>query len=76
MTGQNFDGLGREIKHRPKYHRPKFTRYRIADDLPGGPRAMWNRYENQFSRVTIGFVVVVGRHAYGITWASAEIDFL
>lgn len=75
MLGQNFDDLGREISHRAKYHRPKFYRYRIADDLSGKPRATWNRYENQFSRVTIGLAVIVGRYAYCVKWANAEIDF-
>jgi hypothetical protein len=75
MLGQNFDDLGREIGHRAKYHRPKFYRYRIADDLSGKPRATWNRYENQFSRVTIGLAVIVGRYAYCVKWANAEIDF-
>jgi hypothetical protein len=75
MSGQNFDELGREISHHPKYHRPKFYRYRIADELPGTPRATWNRYENQFSRATIGLAIVVGRYAYCVKWASAEIAF-
>ncbi|MFH8619182.1 hypothetical protein ACH4E8_29530 [Streptomyces sp. NPDC017979] len=76
MPGANFDDLGREINHRPRYHRPKFYRYRIADDLPSRPRATWNRYENQFSRTTIGLAVIVGHYAYCVKWASAEIQFL
>ncbi|NUS78495.1 MAG: hypothetical protein HOV70_20170 [Streptomyces sp.] len=74
-ANSNFTDDGREIAHRAAYHRPRFYRYRIADDLPGTPRVMWNRYENQFSRATIGIAFIVGRYAYCVKWASSEIDF-
>ncbi|WAL93956.1 hypothetical protein [Streptomyces sp. Je 1-369] len=73
MTGQNFDDLGRELNHRPEYHRPKFYRYRVADR---GLRLTRNQYANQFSKATIGLALVVGRHAYCVKWASAELKFL
>jgi len=75
MPGPNLTDGGREIVHHAEYHWPKIYRYRIADDLPGTPRAMWNRYSNDFSRATIGFAVVVGRHAYCVKWAHARIRF-
>ncbi|MEU4170995.1 hypothetical protein AB0F46_29460 [Streptomyces sp. NPDC026665] len=73
MSGANFNELGREINHRPAYHRPKVYRYRVADP---GLRVVPNRYANQFSKATIGIAVVVGRHAYCVKWANAEIKFL
>lgn len=72
MPGPNFTDGGREVVHYAEYHLPKVYRYRVADDVP---RALWNRYENQFSRVTIGFAIVVGRYAYCVKWANARIRF-
>ncbi len=72
MTGINFTDGDREVVHYAEYHRPKIYRYRVADP---GFRAVRNRYANQFSGVTIGIAVVVGRYAYCVKWAHARIRF-
>lgn len=72
MSGQNFTDSGRGVVHYAKPHRPKLYRYRVANP---GFRAMWNRYENQFSRATIGLAVVIGRYAYCVKWADSGIRF-
>ncbi len=75
MPGPNFTDGGREVVHYAGYHWPKLYRYRIADDLAGTPRATWNRYENQFSRATIGLAIIVGRYAYCVKWADSRVRF-
>lgn len=49
---------------RIRYHRPRVYRYRVADS---GLRSMRNR---SFG-FTIGVAVVVGHHAYCLTWADS-----
>jgi hypothetical protein len=72
-AGQNFtDHDGREIVHYAEYHWPTLYRYAVTDR---GFRITRNRYANQFSAVTIGLAVVVGRHAYCVKWAHARVRF-
>lgn len=48
-----------------EWHRPRFHRYRVAD--PGLKLA-----RNRYASTWIGLDVVIGRHAYGVKWASAR----
>ncbi|MFC8009119.1 hypothetical protein [Streptomyces cinereoruber] len=71
--GDNFTTPdGREIVHYAEYHWPKVYRYEVADR---GPRFALNQYANQFTNVTIGLAVVIGRYAYCVKWAHARVRF-
>ena len=57
-------------KFAASYHRPRFYRYRIADP---GFRLMRNRYTGLYGAATIGLALAVGRYAYCVKWADAEV---
>ncbi|KAA6220030.1 hypothetical protein [Streptomyces filamentosus] len=71
--GQNFTDDGREVVHYAELHRPTLYRYAVADP---GLRLTRNRYGNQFSAVTIGLALIVGRHAYCVKWAHGRVRFV
>lgn len=55
--------------------RPRFCRYRVADDVAARFRPGWNAYDNaDGTRCRIGAVVVVGRYAYCVLWAKAVMQ--
>jgi hypothetical protein len=58
-------------RHAKKMHWPKAYRYKVPPRE--GARFMWNRYEAEIGRATIGCAVVVGRYAYCLKWADAKL---
>lgn len=64
-------------RHHAALHRPRFYRCQVADP---GLRLIRNRYPSSpaGSRQTrgsawIGLALVIGRHAYCVTWAHARL---
>jgi hypothetical protein len=61
--------------HYVAYHRPRFYRYLVATP---GFRVQLNRYGRSYRPpihgvATIGVVLVVGRWAYCVKWATAKV---
>jgi hypothetical protein len=60
--------------NRRAWIRPRFYRYRVADQVAARFRPGWNAYDNtDGSRCRIGAVVVIGHYAYCVRWAKAVL---